>query len=94
MLAAEELLPWDALRPSWGGRRYDWLGRLHGAAEAAQLAMPLHELDAELRGWADSAAGRGRREAKSRGGARASRGNPRARCGPGSPGRSDTLTCG
>ena len=53
MLAAEELLPWGAVNPSWGARRYDWLARLHGAADAAPLlAMPMHEFEAELRPWA------------------------------------------
>ena len=52
LVAAEELLPWTAVRQSWGARRYDWLRRVHAAAEPAELGATIEELETAVRGWA------------------------------------------
>ena len=32
ILAAEELMPWEALEPAWGSMRYDWVRTVQAAA--------------------------------------------------------------
>lgn len=52
LLAAEELLTWEALEPSWGAMRHDWVRSVQHVDQPPDLAEPLRVFEDALQQWA------------------------------------------
>ena len=52
LVAAEDLLPWRAMRSSWRSEQAEWQGQVQASTEPSQLAASISEIEWALQEWA------------------------------------------